>query len=131
MYRETNGQFYFVGDPAPFDYDGPRYSYYGAHPVADAEVHFGHPVYCYIKGPHFHWYQPPAQAQFQLSGGAYWYMGNFPRAYYDELRGREKSHCQAVRQLANRRVGILHACLEQHLNYDEEIAWKHRVDLAA
>ena len=42
MYRETNGQFYFVGDPAPFDYDGPRYAYYGAHPVAEAEVHFGH-----------------------------------------------------------------------------------------
>ena len=26
MYRENNGQNYFVGDPAPFDYDGPRYS---------------------------------------------------------------------------------------------------------
>ena len=53
------------------------------------------------------------------------------RAYYDELRGRDKSHRQALRQLANRWVGILHACLEQHVNYDEEIAWKHRVDLAA
>jgi hypothetical protein len=84
MYRENNGQFYFVGDPAPFDYDGPRYSYYGAHPVVDAEVRFGHPVYCYIKGPHYHWYQPPPQAQFELSGGAYWYVGNFPSAYYDD-----------------------------------------------
>jgi hypothetical protein len=84
MYRETNGQFYFVGDPAAFDYDGPRYSYYGAHPVAEAEVRFGHPVYCYLKGPHFHWYQPSAQAQFQLTGGAYWYVGAFPPAYYDD-----------------------------------------------
>jgi hypothetical protein len=84
MYREANGQHYFVGDPAPFAYDGPRYSYYGAHPVAEAEVRFGHPVYCYIKGPHYHWYQPPPQAQFQLTGGAYWYVGNFPPAYYDE-----------------------------------------------
>jgi hypothetical protein len=84
MYRETNGQFYFVGDPVPFDYDGPRYSYYGAHPVVDAEAQFGHPIYCYIKGPHYHGYQPPPQAQFQLSGGAYWYVGKFPPAYYDE-----------------------------------------------
>ena len=53
------------------------------------------------------------------------------RAYYDELRGRDKTHRQAVRQLANRWVGILHACLEQRVNYDETIAWKHRVDLAA
>lgn len=53
------------------------------------------------------------------------------RAYYDELRGRGKTHRQAVRQLANRWVGILHACLEQRVDYDENIAWKHRVDLAA
>ncbi len=53
------------------------------------------------------------------------------RAYYDELRGRGKTHRQAIRQLANRWVGILHACLEQRVHYDENIAWKHRVDLAA
>lgn len=53
------------------------------------------------------------------------------RAYYDELRARDKTHRQAVRQLANRWVGILHACLEQGVAYDEGIAWKHRVDLAA
>ncbi len=53
------------------------------------------------------------------------------RAYYDELRARDKTHRQAIRQLANRWVGILHACLEQRVNYDETIAWKHRTDLAA
>ena len=53
------------------------------------------------------------------------------RAYYDELRGRDKTHRQAIRQLANRWVGILHACLEQRVDYDETIAWKHRADLAA
>jgi hypothetical protein len=53
------------------------------------------------------------------------------RAYYDELRGREKSHQQALRQLANRWVGILHCCLEQHVKYDEDLAWKHRADIAA
>jgi hypothetical protein len=84
MYREIGGQFYFVGDPTPFKYEGPRYSYYGAHPVVDAEVHLGHPVYCYMKGAHSHWYQPAPQAQFQFTGGAYWYVGSFPQAYYDE-----------------------------------------------
>ncbi len=53
------------------------------------------------------------------------------RAYYDELRARDKTHRQAIRQLANRWVGILHACLEQRVNYDETIAWKHRTELAA
>lgn len=84
LFREHQGRLYFVGDPTPFGYDGPRYSYYGAHPVVDVEVHFGHPIYCYIKGPHVHWYPPPARAQFQWSGGAYWYVGAFPRTYYDE-----------------------------------------------
>ena len=53
------------------------------------------------------------------------------RAYYDELRARDKTHRQAIRQLANCWVGILHACLEQRVNYDETIAWKHRTNLAA
>jgi hypothetical protein len=53
------------------------------------------------------------------------------RAYYDELRKRGKTHRQAIRQLANRWVGILHACLEHDVLYDEDRAWKHRADLAA
>ena len=53
------------------------------------------------------------------------------RAYYDELRSRNKTHRQAIRQLANRWVGILHACLENRVLYDEDLAWKHRLGLAA
>jgi hypothetical protein len=53
------------------------------------------------------------------------------RDYYDELRARGKTHRQATRQLANRWVGILHACLEQRVLYNEELAWKHRADVAA
>jgi hypothetical protein len=84
LYRQIDGQYYFVGDPAPFDYEGPRYSYYGAHPIADAEVHFGGPTYCYLRGPHYHWYAPPPQMQFELKGGAYWYVGNYDPVYYSE-----------------------------------------------
>jgi hypothetical protein len=53
------------------------------------------------------------------------------RAYYDSLRAKGKTHRQATRQLANRWVGILHVCLEQRVNYDENIAWKHRENIAA
>ena len=43
--------------------------------------------------------------------------------YYSELRERGKTHGQALRQLANRWVGILHGCLEAQMLYSEEIAW--------
>jgi hypothetical protein len=84
LYRQMDGQYYFVGDPAPFEYEGPRYSYYGAHPIADVDVHFGTPTYCYLRGPHYHWYAPPPQMQFELKGGAYWYVGNYEPVYYSE-----------------------------------------------
>jgi transposase len=45
------------------------------------------------------------------------------RRYYDLLRAREKTHHQALRQLANRWVGILHGCLEAGRRYGEDIAW--------
>jgi len=54
------------------------------------------------------------------------------RAYYDELKSRDKHHRKAIRQLANRWVGILHGCLENDTLYDEAIAWSHhRSDVAA
>ena len=84
LYRQVNGQYYFVGDPSPFDYEGPRYAFYGAHPVVDAGVQVSAPTYCYLKGPHYHWYAPPPQASFELKGGAYWYVGNYEPAFYQE-----------------------------------------------
>ena len=53
------------------------------------------------------------------------------RAYYDELRDRHKTHRQSLRQLANRWVGIYHHLLATGMNYDEELAWKHRESIAA
>lgn len=47
------------------------------------------------------------------------------RAYYDTLRGRKISHHAALRQLANRLVGILHGCLKTATLYDEDTAWAH------
>ena len=53
------------------------------------------------------------------------------RRYYDALRARGKTHSQATRQLANRWVGILHACLEGRLTYREEVAWPMALPVAA
>jgi transposase len=47
------------------------------------------------------------------------------RAYYDQLRRRGMGHRAALRQLANRLVGILHGCLKTGTVYDEATAWSH------
>jgi transposase len=53
------------------------------------------------------------------------------RAYYDQLRARGAEHNAALRQLANRLVGILHGCLKTRTLYDETTAWSHHVEKAA
>jgi hypothetical protein len=47
------------------------------------------------------------------------------RAYYQQLRDRRIGHRAALRQLANRLVGILHGCLKTGTRYDEATAWSH------
>jgi transposase len=53
------------------------------------------------------------------------------RAYYDLIRAREVSHRAALRQLANRLVGILHGCLKTGTLYNETIAWSHQAEAVA
>jgi transposase len=53
------------------------------------------------------------------------------RAYYDQLRARKVGHPAALRQLANRLVGILHGCLKTRTLYNEATAWSHRTEKAA
>jgi transposase len=50
------------------------------------------------------------------------------RAYYDTLRARGIGHHAALRQLANRLVGILHGCLTSGTLYNEDTAWPHAVN---
>ncbi|HEY5856058.1 MAG TPA: IS110 family transposase [Aldersonia sp.] len=56
-----------------------------------------------------------AQSALRASPGA--------RAYYDKQRARGLGHNAALRQLANRLVGILHGCLKTRTAYDEATAW--------
>jgi transposase len=50
------------------------------------------------------------------------------RAYYDTLRERGTGHHAALRQLANRLVGILHGCLKTGTAYNETKAWSHHIN---
>jgi transposase len=53
------------------------------------------------------------------------------RAYYDALRARRIGHQAALRQLANRHVGILHGCLKTRSLYNENTAWPDQNTAAA
>ncbi|HVK21072.1 MAG TPA: IS110 family transposase [Actinokineospora sp.] len=53
------------------------------------------------------------------------------RAYYDRQRARGANHNAALRQLANRLVGILHGCLKTDTHYDETTAWSHHTENVA
>jgi transposase len=53
------------------------------------------------------------------------------RAYYDRQRARGVGHNAALRQLANRLVGILHGCLKTGTPYNETTAWSHHITSAA
>ena len=53
------------------------------------------------------------------------------RSYYDAMRDRKIGHQAALRQLANRHVGILHGCLKTRTLYSENTAWPDRNTAAA
>ncbi|MDH6128664.1 transposase [Kitasatospora sp. GP82] len=53
------------------------------------------------------------------------------RAYYEKQRARGIEFNAALRQLANRLVGILHGCLKTGTPYDEVTAWFHRAHALA
>src|SRR5262249_52376306 len=86
QYRDHRGANYFVGDPVAYGYDGQRYAYKGNHPIHVAAV-IGDDdpadVYCYINGPHYHYFAPPEGPEFKLVGGAYFYVADPPRAYVE------------------------------------------------
>ncbi len=86
QFRDRDGWQHFVGDPVAYGWDGPRHSFYGHHPVpVHVVVGDERPQieYCYLDGPHYHAWSPPAELGLELRGGAYWYVGEFPRAYVE------------------------------------------------
>ncbi|TMR87891.1 IS110 family transposase [Nonomuraea basaltis] len=53
------------------------------------------------------------------------------RAYYNKQRARGADYNAALRQVANRLVGILHGCLKTGTLYDEATAWPHHAESLA
>lgn len=86
QYRDHRGYQHFVGDPVAYGYDGPKYTYKGHHPIhVEAVVGDDQPdvEYCYLDGPHYHYFAPPEGPEFKVAGGAYFYVGEPPRAYVE------------------------------------------------
>ena len=87
LYRPHDDGHYFVGDPVPYGYEGPKHAFYGPHPI---QVDFvlgddrEDTEYCYLEGPHYHPFGPPPQASFRLKGGVYYFAGDLPRVYVDD-----------------------------------------------
>jgi hypothetical protein len=92
LYVYQGGEWNFIGDPVEFDAETPKFGYYGHHPTFWAEPgidvddatrpHF----YCYISGPHHHWYAPPPTLSFQTKGNVFWYVGTPPPYYRTRWR---------------------------------------------
>jgi len=86
QYRDHAGANYFVGDPVAYGYDGPKFTYKGHHPI-HVNVVVGDDnddvEYCYLDGPHFHYFAPPEGPEFRIVGDAYFYVAEPPAAYVD------------------------------------------------
>jgi hypothetical protein len=80
LYRNFNSHWHFVGNVYEFGYQGPAYPYYGHHPLP---AEFGG-TFCYLDGPHYHYFLPPVTyaAQYLVHNGYYYYNGGFPSIYY-------------------------------------------------
>jgi hypothetical protein len=85
-YRDHRGASYFVGDPVAYGWDGPKYTYKGNHPIHVNAV-VGDPdddtEWCYIEGPHYHYFEPASGPEFKVAGDAYFYVGEPPPVYVD------------------------------------------------
>ena len=101
-----------------------RKNYAGSSPITDQSgqhrfVHARFPRNTWLADLGFQW----AFCSLRSSPGA--------RAYYDVLRARRHSRNRALRALANRWFGILHACLRDHCPYSETIAWQQHLPALA
>jgi hypothetical protein len=86
QYRDHHGAYFFVGDPVAYGYEGDRHAYKGHHPIhVNVVVGTDEPgeVYCYLSGPHYHYFAPPDGPDFKLVGDTYFYVAEPPRAYVD------------------------------------------------
>jgi hypothetical protein len=86
QYRVHDGAYVFVGDPVAFGYDGPKHVFKGHHPIhVDVVVGLPEPdvEWCYIDGPHYHYFPAVEGPEFKVVGGAAFYVGEPPKMYLE------------------------------------------------
>jgi transposase len=114
----------FGDDPGRYASAKARKNYAGTSPLTRAS---GRKKTVTARYVHNDWLRDALDAQafaaLRTSPGA--------RAYYDQIRARGIGHRPALRQLANRLVGILHGCLKARTRYDEATAWAHHQNTLA
>jgi len=87
LFRQANGYFYFIGDPADFGYTQQLWGYNGNHPIP---LGWGG-GYCYISWPHRHPYAPASAAYYNFVGGYYVYGGPWDPWYW-RMRPRYQAY---------------------------------------
>lgn len=88
QFRDHHGANFFTGDPVAYGWDGPRHTYMGHHPIyVDAVIGdtTPHEEFCFLDGPHFHAFAPPATVtgNFRVEGGALFFIGTPPPTYIE------------------------------------------------
>lgn len=73
-----DGTNVFIGDPVALGYDGPKFGYYGPHPLAIANAPGLPRTFCYITGPHYHAAPQPPSPDLVEKAGVTWYLGPLP-----------------------------------------------------
>lgn len=73
-----NGENLFIGDPVALGYDGPRFGYFGPHPLTVPGLADAPPIFCYITGPHYHATPPQRSPEMVEKAGVSWYLGQLP-----------------------------------------------------
>jgi hypothetical protein len=94
LYHPVDGGYQFVGDPSPFGYDGPKYSFYGPHPVPGAPD-----VYCYLEGPHSHPYEVPVGPDYRVTDGVAFYIGAPSPVFLRDRPHRERQWAAEYRPM--------------------------------
>lgn len=80
-YRMHGDDYFFVGDPVAYGWDGPKVKFKGAHPIHVDAVVGGDPdvEYCYLEGPHYHYFEPEDGPEFKVVGETYFYVAEPPK----------------------------------------------------
>ncbi|MFO0575418.1 MAG: hypothetical protein U1A78_15605 [Polyangia bacterium] len=78
LYQEADGGNVFTGDPVPFGYQGDKTVFYGHHPVPVEAAPGPAPVFCFLKGPHYHDYPAPELPGYKVKDSVVFYVGPLP-----------------------------------------------------